>query len=297
MKLFPNPEDGWERAAATTVLDPSDVERRLGPTNEPLEVLPGGHANVNVRVGSGRVLRIYRRDPGTGAKEMALLQQPWASFVVPAVLGSGEDFLVLDYIPHRPLGVDAAHGTWIGRALAEIHRRRFTQSGFLGADLQVCTPFIDTLEALTSYARAELDRAALPTGSDLRSQVGACLADRLDALRAAAESPVLLHGDFKASNLHWTSDNRLLVLDWEFAYSGPALMDVGQLLRWDPPATFVSAFAESYRAEGGELPDGWQRSAEVFDLFNLVGLLGGAAPDSQRSHDVRRRMAQTVERR
>jgi fructosamine-3-kinase len=297
LKPFPNPEDEWERAAATTVLDPSDVERRLGHTNEPLEVLRGGHANVNVRVGSGRVLRIYRRDPGTGGKEMALLQLPWASFVVPSVLGSGEDFLVLDYIPHGPLGVDREHGTRIGRALAEIHRMRFTQSGFLGADLQVCTPFTDTLEALRSYARSELDRAALPAGSDLRSLVLACLANRLDALRAAAESPVLLHGDFKASNLHWTSDDRLLVLDWEFAYSGPALMDVGQLLRWDPPATFISAFAESYRAEGGELPDGWQRSAEVFDLFNLVGLLAGAAPDSRRSLDVRRRMRQTVERR
>jgi hypothetical protein len=196
----------------------------------------------------------------------------------------------LDYVPHGPLGVDREHGTRIGRALAEIHRRRFTQSGFLGADLQVCTPFIDTLEALRSYARAELDRAALPAGSDLRSQVLACLADRLDALRAAAESPVLLHADFKASNLHWTLDNRLLVLDWEFAYSGPALMDVGQLLRWDPPATFVSAFAESYRAEGGELPDVGRDPPKSSTLFNLVGLLGGAAPDSRRSLDVRRRM-------
>ena len=43
---------------------------------------------------------------------------------------------------------------------------------------------------------------------------------------------VLLHGDFKVSNLHWADSDELLVLDWEFAYSGHALMDVGQLFRW-----------------------------------------------------------------
>ncbi len=109
--------------------------------------------------------------------------------------------------------------------------------------------------------------------------------------------PVLLQGDFKVSNLFWTIDRRLLVLDWEFAYPGPALMDVGQLLRWNPPAAFVSAFADSYRRHGGVLPEGWQRAAEVFDLINLVGLLGGAEPGSRQSIDVRHRIEQTLARR
>jgi hypothetical protein len=71
-------------------------------------------------------------------------------------------------------------------------------------------------------------------------------------------------------------------------------MDVGQLLRWDPPAAFVSAFARAYREDGGELPQDWRRCAEVFDLFNLVGLLGGASPGSRRSIEVRQRIAQIL---
>ena len=71
-------------------------------------------------------------------------------------------------------------------------------------------------------------------------------------------------------------------------------MDVGQLLRWDPPAPFVAAFAGAYRDDGGVLPDGWRTWADVFDLFNLVGLLGGAAPESRRAIDVRARMTRTL---
>jgi fructosamine-3-kinase len=292
---LPNPERDWERSGPVAAFDPADVRCRLGPTHESLELLSGGHANVNVRVGAGRVLRIYRRDPGAAAREKTLLLQPWTSFVVPSVLASGEDFLVLAYVPHGMLTVSAEHGAQTGRALAEIHRTRFARAGFLDAALRVAKPFDDSIAALFAYARSEIDRAAAGADeADLRRRFTAFLADRLDALRAAAGSPALLHGDFKASNLHRTPENRLLVLDWEFAYAGPALMDVGQLLRWDPPAAFISAFARTYREDGGELPQDWRRCAEVFDLFNLVGLLGGASPGSRRSIEVRQRIAQIL---
>jgi Ser/Thr protein kinase RdoA (MazF antagonist) len=291
---LPNPERVWERAAPAATLVPADVEQRLGPTDEPLELLAGGHANLNVRVGGGRVLRIYRRDRDAAARERALLQRLWTSFVVPAVLNSGEDFLVLEYVPHAALTISAEHGAHAGRALAEIHRTRFAQAGFLDADLHVAKPFDDALDALTAYARSELDRAADADGGDLRARLTRFLSGRLDALRAVAGPPVLLHGDFKASNLHWTPANRLLVLDWEFAYAGPGLMDVGQLLRWDPGGPFVTAFADSYRGDGGVLPADWRRTAEIFDLFNLVGLLGGASPGSRRAIEVAGRMARTL---
>ncbi|HVD93189.1 MAG TPA: aminoglycoside phosphotransferase family protein [Vicinamibacterales bacterium] len=293
---LPNPEREWERSAPVASFDPADVERRLGPTRESLELLGGGHANLNIRVGAGRVLRIYRRDRGAIAKEKALLRRPWASLHVPTVLDEGADFLVLGYVPHAALTVSAEHGAQTGRALAEIHRTRFLRAGFLDGNLHVDKPFDDAIDALFGYARSEIDRAApAAEDGDLRARFFTTfLAERLDALRAAAGGPVLLHADFKASNLHSTPANRLLVLDWEFAYSGPALMDVGQLLRWDPPAPFVAAFAGAYCDDGGVLPDGWRTWADVFDLFNLVGLLGGAAPESRRAIDVRARMTRTL---
>jgi aminoglycoside phosphotransferase (APT) family kinase protein len=183
----------------------------------------------------------------------------------------------------------------VGRALAEIHRRRFPQAGFLDADLAVRTPFTDVFDAFTAYAASELDRAAVE--SDLRARLDAFLTAHRTLLQRMTDPPVLLQGDFKVSNLLWTTDERLLVLDWEFAYSGPALMDIGQLLRWDPSASFVSGFADSYRRHGGVLLEGWQRAAEVFDLINLIGLLGGAEPGSRQSIDVRHRIEQTLGRR
>ena len=69
---------------------------------------------------------------------------------------------------------------------------------------------------------------------------------------------------------------------------------IGQLLRWRPPEPFVAAFAEHYRRHGGELPGGWRRTAEIFDLVNLAGLLGGASPGSRRSGDVMRRIEETL---
>ncbi|MDE2291301.1 MAG: phosphotransferase, partial [Elusimicrobia bacterium] len=104
---------------------------------------------------------------------------------------------------------------------------------------------------------------------------------------------VLLHGDFKPSNLHRSGED-LVVLDWEFAWAGPALMDVGQLLRWSPPAAFVAGFAAAYLAGGGVLPAGWRRLAELFDLFNLVGLL--EAPGKRRAADVSARVRRTLGR-
>jgi aminoglycoside phosphotransferase (APT) family kinase protein len=124
--------------------------------------------------------------------------------------------------------------------------------------------------------------------------------DRIPALRAVAGPPVLLHGDFKPSNLHWTHRSELLVLDWEFAYAGSALSDIGQILRWGPPQIFIDAFGETYSAKGGHLVADWRRWAAMFDLVNLAGLLVKTHPSStDASHatrvpDVQRRVEATL---
>jgi hypothetical protein len=40
------------------------------------------------------------------------------------------------------------------------------------------------------------------------------LRERREAMQRLCRRIVLLHGDFKASNLHWTQAGQLLVLDW-----------------------------------------------------------------------------------
>jgi fructosamine-3-kinase len=305
---FPDPEREWTRASDLATLDWREVEARIGSTDAPLELLSGGQANVNVRVGD-RVLRIYRRDREARAKERVLLQQPWRTFITPAVLDAGDDFLLLGYVAHGPLLATPEHGAAVGRALAEIHEARFETSGWLAlqADvenpaprtlptaLSVSTPFGDVAEAFRSYASGELARATW-VDEGRRRAVDALLVANADALRREAASPVLLHGDFKASNLHWSADDRLLVLDWEFAYAGPALMDIGQLLRWTPRSPFADAFADSYRAHGGSLPPHWRRLAEIFDLVNLAGLAANAGGGRSRMRDIRERLDTAIRR-
>jgi aminoglycoside phosphotransferase (APT) family kinase protein len=278
-----NPEAGWDPPDRSRTIDPADIERRVGPVDDH-EVLAGGHANLNVRI-ADRVLRIHRRDPAATAREAALLRQRWSSFVVPELFASGDDFVLVRYVPHRLLDDGAAQGVACGRALAEIHARRFAVAGFLDGDLRVVQPLPDFIGALCAHVLA----LAGP-GGDLRPVVVAEIERRRDVLAVVSAPPVLLHGDFKVSNLHWADEERLLVLDWEFAHAGPALMDIGQLIRWSPSRAFLDAFAAAYRSSGGTLPERWERWASLLDLANLCGLLASATEGSQRARDVRARI-------
>jgi hypothetical protein len=66
------------------------------------------------------------------------------------------------------------------------------------------------------------------------------------------------------------------------------------LCRWGVSDGFAEVFARAYQAGGGVLPDGWPAWVEGYDAANLVGLLEGVAPDSQRAHDVKERLARWV---
>jgi hypothetical protein len=287
-----NPERAWHAAAAATI-DRAEVERRIGPTREPIEVLTGGLRNVNVGVGRDRVLRI-KRDASDLGKETTLLRRPWRSFRTPAVLATGADFLLLERLDLLPLPASA--GDAVGRALAEIHSLSFATTGALASDLSLVTPSPgggETSFAARGYGHANLRDAAPYLGPALVARIAAFLDGNELASRDALDVPVLCHCDFKVSNLHVTPAGELVVLDWELAWAGPRLLDIGLLMRWHPPEAFVRAFADAYCANGGVLIDGWQRVAEAIDLGSLLGVY--ARNHAARStHDVERRIAEIV---
>ncbi len=294
MIALPDPEAGWEAPRSTRALDPAaEVRRRIGQADAPVEVLSGGAANLNLKVGD-RVVRVYRREPAALAREAVLLARPWRSFRTPRLLARGGDFLVLEFVPHGRLGDDGPAGVAAGRALAEIHSETFAVSGFLGPDLGVALPLPDFPGAMRAHLASSLERPAAGSGDDLAARLLAFLDAALPALRAAAGPPVLVHGDFKAGNLGWTASGELLVLDWEFAYAGPRLMDLAQLLRWRPSAAFVEGLERTYLGAGMPLPPGWRRLAEAFDLGNLGDLLARAEPGSRREAGLRRRIEEAL---
>jgi hypothetical protein len=291
-----NPERAWARPAALASFDVGEVERRIGPVSGRVELLSGGLANLNLHVADQGVLRIYRSnlgqdDLGGPAKEARLLSLPWQRLRVPRVLRQGPDFLLLEHVPHRELHDSVEQGRAVGAALAEIHARHFSHAGLLSAELTLRDSFGPELEQLEQYGYEQLQRAGL---AELAPRLRARLVSARAVLAELAQPFVLLHSDFKLSNLHWTQDDRLLVLDWETAYAGPALLDIGQLLRWHPPEPFVHGFAQAYREHGGQLPSDWQRHAEAFDAINLAGLLIGSEPGSRRAQEVAARLRRTL---
>jgi aminoglycoside phosphotransferase (APT) family kinase protein len=289
-----NPERRWTHEVAA--VDRAEVETRLGPTSEPVTLLAGGLVNRNLRVGRDRVLRIVR-EPSLLALERALLSRAWRTFRTPAVLASGDDFLVLEYLEHGPLADAAETGAAVGRALAEIHAVRYPRTGWLGPDLSVARPFPgDGSGGFTprGYGQSELAHVRSFLGAELSARVDRFLEEEPLAARNVVDVPVLAHCDFKASNLHWTARGELLVLDWEFAWAGSRYIDLGQIMRWHPSEAFARAFADSYVDGGGLLADDWRRFAEVVDLCALLGLYRN--PAARSTDDVVRRIVEIIER-
>ncbi len=274
---LPNPERDWHPDHRPTIPSRPELEARVGPlAHEPL-FMSGGLANLNLDLRDGRVLRLYLSDPSSIPREVALLRMPWRHLRVPTVLDHGDDFVLMEHVPHTPTLGAPEHGAALGRALAEVHAHRFGIGGFLTDDVRsVATPFVSVTDAFSEYVQG------LET---LEPALRDALIGRLDADREWLDlNPVLLHGDFKSSNLHACSDGDLpLVLDWEFAYAGPALMDVGQLFRWGASDDFADAFASAYTAGGRALPADWRSRAARADAVNLAGLLAKSSPGSPRA--------------
>jgi Ser/Thr protein kinase RdoA (MazF antagonist) len=256
-----------------------------------MSVLGGGLRSLNVRVGD--VVVRLPHDVSQLAKEAAAMRSAAGAARVPRVLAESAGALVLEHVPHQELPANADAGERVGAAAAAIHRHRFAASGMLDARLAVLSPFTTAYDGLRAWVDGVIDRTVAPALGELAAPVQRLWDAQADRLRS--EPPVLAHADFKPANVKWLAErSEVLVLDWEFAWAGPALMDLGQMVRWDPPEEFVAGLERGYRAAGGPLPTDWRRVAEVLDLFNLVAMLEG--DDERRRSDLRGRIRATLAR-
>jgi aminoglycoside phosphotransferase (APT) family kinase protein len=88
-----------------------------------------------------------------------------------------------------------------------------------------------------------------------------------------------VHAGYNGKNLLAVgSDGRWsisAVLDWEFAFSGSPLTDIGNMLRFrdEHPPGFGDGFIAGYRDAGGELPERWREISEALDLYPLADFL------------------------
>jgi aminoglycoside phosphotransferase (APT) family kinase protein len=268
--------------------------------------LPGGYINENIAIttdSSRYVLRRYRRDTGidsaarTCAVEVALARRldgtavPIAEVIAADASGTaaGQPLLLARYVDGVTLKValakvDGSTTEEIGRAagttLAAIGTVSFPRGGcFTGPDL---VPSPEGMPgSLHEFVDGCLQGAHVVTvmteGELMALRV---LAARLTpAAASTASARQLVHSDYNGKNLlalerggRWSIS---AVLDWEFAFSGSPLADIGNMLRFRGtyPPSFASAFIAGYREAGGKLPPDWREVSEALDLYALADFL------------------------
>lgn len=93
----------------------------------------------------------------------------------------------------------------------------------------------------------------------------------------------LVHRDFNPTNLLAENGEITAVLDWEFAMSGPPLLDLANLCR-DLPPSLQPEIAAGLADEGVELPREWPRRCRLLDLgSHLEFLTSNLSDDFKRS--------------
>jgi aminoglycoside phosphotransferase (APT) family kinase protein len=302
----------WERTIPPVILPRARLEAALGEvipgfTVMTAEVLGGGLANTNLAVrcadGARWVVRIYQRAPHEHAKEAAiarllagrvpvaeyvhveppggLLEHAWA--LVRWVDGAPMDRLALDG-RHDALLTAAAEA---GRILATLQSIRMPAPGFLAPDLTVPDPMCLTPDVYMSWMEdALVTRHALkllPEKTARRLQ--RFLGSWVPASSALSEERSLVHSDFNGANILTDSGRILAVIDWEFAFSGSTLSDIGNMLRHFAGAgdAFRKTFVSAFRDAGGRLPENWEPLAAVLDLLALADMLASSASYPRRA--------------
>jgi aminoglycoside phosphotransferase (APT) family kinase protein len=267
------------------------------------EVVPlsGGYSGETFLVtgaGDQAVLRLYAKQPERAAIDQALLERLRGLLPVPRVLEAvtvpaGTDrppFLLLEALPGDRLDV-------VLPAADELLRRRLAEA-VTGVLVLLAT---ERMPRAGLFVDAGLEPMAFPAGSGdqvgfLEAHLGApwfagltdderaglrAVARKAAALAAAGPSRIaLVHADFNPKNLlvDPATGGVTGVLDWEYAYAGAPLADVGNLLRFAEDEVFDSAVAGAYAERAPDVEDGWLEVARALDLYSLIDLAGREAP-------------------
>jgi aminoglycoside phosphotransferase (APT) family kinase protein len=247
--------------------------------------LHGGYRNDNRLLTTARGGRYVLRRCPRATIEAALLRRLRGTVPVAGVVANGPGLLLSTFVPGEPLslvlargGGDAELAAAVGRALVAIGTVEFAASGFFTDDRLEPTGELpaDLAAFVTECLSTEAGMAALTIRE--RAALLALARERQPLLDRAAGVNRLVHSDFNPKNIMVDrQDGQWLVtavLDWEFAYSGNPLADVGNMLRFsdDLSSDYADGFLGVLRS-ARRLPEDWRELAETLDLFALAELM------------------------
>jgi aminoglycoside phosphotransferase (APT) family kinase protein len=271
---------------------------------EDFQLLSGGLINTNIKVLFGDqesfVLRLYRDGPAACLKELALHDLIKSAVPVAKIIHAEPDgfedlpaFSALEFVDGltfqqlkrtRDLQAVQQAAYSVGETLATIGRFRFPKPGALRVEdgtLTVGSPFIEGPNPIPRLLDKFLSSPVCQqrAGSKLIDQIHEFGWSNSDQIPDLHFHPSLVHCDFGNRNIvvHQKDGGWgvAAVLDWELAFSGSALLDVGNFLRYerfDNPLR-EPYFSRGFTENGGELLDNWKLIVRIIDLTGLVECL------------------------
>lgn len=320
----------WERQAAYLELDHPTLSKLVQPALVGQEVaaaalMAGGFSNTLYKVqlaGQAEpvVVRLYTRDAASCQKDIDLYRLLRGQVPIPELLFADPDgtlggvpYAVTSYAPGTTLADVLARGTHeeiggaafaAGQVLARLGTFTFRSSGFFGPGLVIAQEMTTDRDMFRGFigdclfARGAGERL----GPEVTEQLWTFVTAHAGLLDMLAHETALVHSDFNGPNIMVEQRAGLwsvtAVLDWEFAFAGTQLFDIGNMLRNENrlPPVFAEQFVAGYVAEGGSLPPNWQRLAKLLDLLSLVDFLTRSTGGEPMVRDVSELIVATMER-
>ena len=268
------------------------------------ELLSGGLINTNLKISFDSpdepvVLRVYRDGAGVCRKEVAihsLIKRaiPVADILYAEPNDDSISFAILQFVNgltfqqlKRTGDISAIEqaSRSVGKTLAAIGQFTFPKSGRLLADdsnvLEVGPAFTSGPDPIQQLVDKFLESVTCRErlGRELMNEVNEFFSFWSARLPDLDKQPTLVHNDFGDRNiLVHEQDGKwevAAVLDWELAFSGSPLLDVGRFLRYEKLNAPLRQpfFSESFVQHGGQLPENWRQIVRVIDITGILECL------------------------
>jgi aminoglycoside phosphotransferase (APT) family kinase protein len=319
---------GWERTNEWILPDICAVRKMLEPffgeeKVECIEMLSGGLNNSNIMVTSSfnekYVLRIYNKGNKSMMIECKIARLLSGKVPVAQVLYSDSScslfqfpFLLMKWVRGEQLSQmiyrENANEIWsaggaAGAALAEIHKMKLPDSGFFDDQLNI-REHVQINAASFMLFMEEFYRKGNVTkhlGENVCRKILTFSQEHAYLLDDLGEQCCLVHSDYNPLNILVEEKGGIIrisaILDWEYAFSGSPLMDIGNMLRYEDitATSMFMPFILSYQENGGDLPDKWLQKAKLLDLIALFDLSDQEECGTVRVADIKRLILKTMD--
>lgn len=180
----------------------------------------------------------------------------------------------------------------VATSAACIHRHE-DDSDWEFETLKSYPPFINWYDLFLEGANV-----AERLGHETIARVKSLVADKKSDLNEIDKYISFIHADFRPANMLVDKNNKVWIVDWEFAGFGHSLADIGQFFRYS--SSFqneqINKFEDVYNSfSKRKLPENWYELSKLRELINPLQMLGGKEMLPRKYEDLKSLILQTLD--